>query len=598
MASAVDLATYKETLIVLSTAGLVVPVMQRLKLSPVIGYLAAGAALGPFGLGALADDVHWLNYITISRDTGLPAVAELGIVFLMFLIGLELSVQRLVTMRRLVFGLGSLQMIGATLALAFVAYWRGYSVEAAMIIGASLALSSTAIVVEVLARSKRLSAPSGRATFSVLLFQDLSVIPILVAVTLLAPQADGNPWQSIALALLSGVVMIGIITLIGRYALRPLLRLVAALDSPELFLAAVFLIIIGSGVLSAYAGLSMALGSFVAGLLLADTEYRAVIETLIEPFKGLLLGVFFISVGLEIDLVALKREPLSLISAIALVVAIKIILFVPMARLFKLSFVSSLEAALLLAPAGEFAFIVFGVASAAGILSPAESARLLAVVAFGMVLLPAFGFIGRQIGKGAREAEPAIIDDVAASRLAASRALIVGSGRVGRLVSTMLNEHGISHVLTDRDPAIVSGLRAQSQAVFYGDARQMNFLRKCGLDHIDALIITVNTQAEIDRIISTARMLRPDLPIIVRARDAAHAKKLYRLGVTDAVPETIEASLQLSEASLVALGIPIGKVIGSIHEQRDLLRRDFQEAVGQHAPQVHGIRASRKSPTL
>lgn len=597
MASAVDLATYKETLIVLSTAGLVVPVMQRLKLSPVIGYLAAGAALGPFGLGALADDVHWLNYVTISRDTGLPAIAELGIVFLMFLIGLELSVQRLVTMRRLVFGLGSLQMASATLVLALIASWSGYSLEAAMIIGASLALSSTAIVVEVLARSKRLSAPSGRATFSVLLFQDLSVIPILVAVTLLAPQTAGNPWQSVLFALISGIAMIAVIAFLGRYALRPLLRLVAALDSPELFLAAVFLIIIGSGVLSAYAGLSMALGSFIAGLLLADTEYRVAIETLIEPFKGLLLGVFFISVGTEIDLVALTREPASLIGAIALMLAVKLLLFIPIARAFKLPYPVAFESALLLAPAGEFAFIVFASAAAAGILSSAEAARLLAVVAFSMVLLPLFGMWGRMIATGARDVEIEEADEASAARLASAKALIIGSGRVGRLVSTMLQEHGIPYVLTDRDPAIVSSLRAQGEPVFFGDARQVSFLRKCGLDHVDALIITVNTQAEIDRIIQSARELRPGLQIIVRARDAAHAKKLYRLGVTDAVPETIEASLQVSEASLVALGIPIGKVIGSIHEQRDRLRRDFQDAVGKSAPQIHGIRPSRRTPS-
>lgn len=596
MASAVDLATYKETLIVLSTAGLVVPVMQRIKLSPVIGYLAAGAALGPFGLGALADHVHWLNYVTIPRDTGLPAIAELGIVFLMFLIGLELSVQRLVTMRRLVFGLGALQMISATLALALIASWFGFSLEAAMIIGASLALSSTAIVVEVLARAKRLSAPSGRATFSVLLFQDLSVIPILVAVSLLAPKADGNPWQSIALALLSGVAMVGVISFIGRFALRPLLRLVAALDSPELFLAAVFLIIIGSGVLSAYAGLSMALGSFVAGLLLADTEYRVAIETLIEPFKGLLLGVFFISVGMEIDLVALTREPVSLVSAIALLVIVKIALFLPLARAFKLSLPAAIESALLLGPAGEFAFIVFATATVVGILSPADSARLFAVVALSMVLLPLFGAWGRRIAGDARDIDVAEADEASAARLPSAKALIIGSGRVGRLVSTMLQEHGIPYVLTDRDPAIVSGLRAQGEPVFFGDARQVSFLRKCGLDHVNALIITVNTQAEIDRIIQSARELRPELLIIVRARDAAHAKKLYRLGVTDAVPETIEASLQLSEASLVALGIPIGKVIGSIHEQRDILRRDFQDAVGKHTPQPRGIRASRRTP--
>ena len=595
MSGAVDFATYKETLIVLATAGLIIPAMQRLRISPIVGYLAAGAILGPFGLGTLVANHPWLQMVTISDNTGLSAIAELGIVFLMFIIGLELSFQRLFTLRKLVFGLGSLQLVSATSVIAGIVYLMGFDAGAAVLIGASLALSSTAIVVEVLARKNRLSSSAGRASFSILLFQDLSVIPILVGVTLLAPQSGGTVSSDVLLAIASGVAMIAAITLIGRRVLRPVLRYVASLDSPELFLAAVLLIIIGSGILAAWSGLSMALGSFVAGLLLADTEYKAAIESLISPFKGLLLGVFFITIGTQINALELIINPIFVITTVLGLIVVKTITLVPLVRLFGLSWTAAIETGLLIGSAGEFAFIVLALATSEGLITPQNSADLLTIVAVSMALIPLSGRLGRLISKRSLsklDTLPVTPEDHASEK---PSAIIVGGGRVGRLVADMLAQHGMSHLITDRDPSIVSGLRKNGRNVYYGDARQVPFLKTCGIDRAPAVIVTVNSPADTDAVIAAVRSVRPDIPIIARARDAAHAKRLYRLGATDAVPETIEASLQLSEASLVALGVPVGLVIGSIHEQRDQLRRDLQEAVGDGAPPVRAVKPRRET---
>ena len=594
MSGAVDFATYKETLIVLGTAGLIIPAMQRVRISPIVGYLAAGAILGPFGIGTLVANHPWLQMVTISDHTGLSAIAELGIVFLMFIIGLELSFQRLFTLRKLVFGLGSLQLVSATSVIAGIVFLMGFDADAAVLIGARLALSSAAIVVEVLSRKNRLSSSAGRASFSILLFQDLSVIPILVGVTLLAPQSGGTVSSDVILAIGSGVAMIAAITVIGRHVLRPVLRYVASLDSPELFLAAVLLIIIGSGILAAWSGLSMALGSFVAGLLLADTEYKAAIESLINPFKGLLLGVFFITIGTQINALELIINPIFVITAVLGLIVVKTITLVPLVRLFGLSWTAAIETALLIGSAGEFAFIVLALATSEGLITPQNSADLLTIVAVSMALIPLSGRLGRLISKlslSKLDTLPVTPEDHASEM---PSAIIVGGGRVGRLVADMLAQHGMSHLITDRDASIVSGLRKNGRNVYYGDARQVPFLKTCGIDRAPAVIVTVNSPADTDAVIEAVRGVRPDIPIIARARDAAHAKRLYRLGATDAVPETIEASLQLSEASLVALGVPVGLVIGSIHEQRDQLRRDLQEAVGDGAPPVRAVKPRRR----
>ncbi len=594
MAAATELNFYKDALIVLATAGIVVPLMHRLKVSPVLGYLAAGALLGPKGLGLLAQAFPSISWLVISNEADISGMAELGVVFLLFVIGLELSLPRLMTMRRLVFGLGGLQVLMTWIVIAALAPLFGNSAAASLLIGASLALSSTAIVVEQLAREQRLTTAAGRATFSVLLAQDLAVVPILMLVGVLSAKGHTSLTTGLVIALVQAVVAVAVIIGFGRLVLQPLFRMAAATDSPELFMALTMLVAIGTGVVTAGAGLSMALGAFVAGLLLAETEYRKAIEATIEPFKGLLLGVFFISVGMKLDLAVLARNPFYFVACAAGLIVLKAAITAPLARLFSLSWPAAIETALLIGPGGEFAFIVVGLAMSAGLIAPANGTALLTVVTLTMVAIPGAARLGTHLsGRIAKNAQPEDHAALEPTGDVKTRALVVGCGRVGRLVSDMLATHNVAHVLTDRDPAAVTQARKLGREAYFGDAKGARFLERCGLNEAEAVILTINARSEVDEIVAVVRAVRPKIVIVARAKDAKHASHLYKLGVTDAVPETIEASLQLSEAALVGLGAPTELVIASIHEKRDEFRHELQKASGEAARPIRGIRAAR-----
>ena len=409
MAAATELNFYKDALIALATAGIVVPLMHRLKVSPVLGYLAAGALLGPKGLGLLAQAFPSISWLVISNEADISGMAELGVVFLLFVIGLELSLPRLMTMRRLVFGLGGLQVLMTWIVIAALAPLFGNSAAASLLIGASLALSSTAIVVEQLAREQRLTTAAGRATFSVLLAQDLAVVPILMLVGVLSAKGHTSLTTGLVIALVQAVVAVAVIIGFGRLVLQPLFRMAAATDSPELFMALTMLVAIGTGVVTAGAGLSMALGAFVAGLLLAETEYRKAIEATIEPFKGLLLGVFFISVGMKLDLAVLARNPFYFVACAAGLIVLKAAITAPLARLFSLSWPAAIETAPLIGPGGEFAFIVVGLAMSAGLIAPANGTALLTVVTLTMVAIPGAAWLGTHLlGASQRTPSPRI----------------------------------------------------------------------------------------------------------------------------------------------------------------------------------------------
>lgn len=301
MAAPIDLGVYKDALLVLGTAGVVVPVMHRFRISPVLGFLIAGAILSPKGLGALAPIVPGIQWITVTNPERVGVLAELGVVFLLFLIGLELSFERLLTMRRLVFGLGALQVIISTVLIALCAIAGGQAPVAALVIGAALSLSSTAVVIEMMAQQKRLSSTAGRTSFAILLFQDLAVVPILFLVGALDPTANGSIIGGIGMALAQAAAALALIIVVGRYLLRPLFQMVAQTQNHDLFIATTLFVAVGTSFATAAAGLSMALGAFVAGLMLAETEYRRAVAAAIEPVKSLLLGVFFFSVGLSLD---------------------------------------------------------------------------------------------------------------------------------------------------------------------------------------------------------------------------------------------------------------------------------------------------------
>lgn len=597
MAAPINIDAYSDALVVLGTAGIVVPMVRRWGLSPVLGYLAAGALLGPLGLGSLINAFPFLYWVTVVDAKNVAGIAELGVVFLLFLIGMELSYERLKAMRRLVFGLGSLQIILTAAVIGGITALAGNPPAVSIILGACLALSSTAIVIEVLSNQGRLATTAGRTSFSVLLAQDLAVIPILLFVSILGGGASSSVTTSLVLALLNAALAVGAIVIIGRLFLRPLFRLVASAGTSELFVAAALFVIIVTGVAAALAGLSMAMGAFIAGLLLAETEFRKAIETTIGPFKGLLLGLFFFTVGMNIDVRELAREPLWLFASVVGLIGIKSILLTGLARIFRLPWSAAVETGLLLGPGGEFAFVGIGMATTLGLIGSNVSSFTLAVTSITMALIPALSLVARRLAP--RFPEPKALDPelTIAPSGGTEHAIVIGHGRVGQVVCSLLDRHNYHYVAVDNDAAAVPAHRRRGREVYYGNATDAEFLKSCGLMDAKAVIVTVAAEAEIDEIVRQVRALRTDVVIVSRARDAAHARHLYAIGVTDAVPETIEASLQLSEAALIGLGQAIGLVIASIHEKRDEFRRELQQAAARkEAETMHSVRPKRLRP--
>lgn len=573
VAEGLNIQAYSDALVVLGTAGVIVPLLRRVGISPVLGYLGAGAVLGPLALGSFIKEYPLLYWFTVIDAKSVTAIAELGVVFLLFLIGLELSFDRLKAMRRLVLGLGGLQLAVTFVVLSLLALLLGFSPGIAAVLAACLALSSTAIVLELLAQQERLLASGGRASFSVLLAQDVAVVPILLFIGILGAKGGSSVLLSIAIALGQALLVLALIVLVGRVVLRPLFRLVGGQRSEELFIAAVLFVIVATGIMAAMAGLSMAIGAFVAGLLLAETEYRRAVQATIEPFKGLLLGIFFFSVGMSIDFREVAREPVLLFGLAFGLVVLKAGIVYGLARHFALTRAAALESALLLGPGGEFAFVGIGLATGLALIEPRLAGFILAAISLTMAMLPLLSALARRLAPLLEEARPRDLELEALPGAQQGHAIIIGYGRVGKTVAALLRQHGLSQIAVDNDPATVSRARRAGEGVFFGDAARTAFLQACGLASAQSVIITISVTPQMDKIIAAIRSLRPDLPIISRARDAAHARHLYAQGVSDTVPETIEASLQLSEAALVSLGVPIGRVIASIHQKR----ADFAE---------------------
>ncbi len=577
-----NITAYSDALVVLGTAAVLIPLFRRRGVNQVLGYLAAGAVLGPFGLGSFINQFHFLYWFTIVDPDNISGIAELGIVFLLFVIGLELSLQRLTSMRRLVGGLGSLQVVLSGAILTGAAMAMGQAMPAAIILGASLALSSTAIVLEILTRQKRMATPLGQAAFAVLLAQDIAAIPILMFVSLSGlnvgsgSNMGGSVAQELLRAFLQAAVAVAIIVVCGRYLMRPMFRLVAGAHSTELFIAAVLFVIVGTGVMAHEAGLSMALGAFIAGLLLAETEFRKAIEASIDPFKGLLLGVFFFTVGMRVDIRALVREPLLLLACVCGLIAIKAIVLSGLARLFRLPWPAAIEAGLLLGPGGEFAFVVLGLAADLNLVSP-HTLRPRSRCHLGQHgHHPRAFFRSRasrmEIFKVAFKNSRAFHPPAEPT----GHAIVIGYGRVGKVVCDLLRGQGISFIAVDYDTQVVNTEPSEGHEVYFGDASNPEFLRTCGLENAIGLVITMNASTTIDGIVAHVRSLRPDIPIIARAHDAEHAGHLYAIGASNAVPETIEASLQLSEAALVSLGVDDDSARSAVQQKRMEFQRSLQ----------------------
>jgi len=547
----------REVMVFLFAAGIIVPLVHRLRISPVFGFLVVGLAIGPHGVARFADVLPWLHYISITDLEGVRPLAELGVVFLLFMIGLELSLSRLWSMRRRVFGLGGVQVIFTSIVIAVIASFFDNTLAAAVVLGAGFALSSTAIVMQLLSENRRLGTATGHTSFAILLCQDLAVLPILFLVSAFAKQDDAQVFVAFAWAIGQALVAVAAILAIGRLVIRPVFRFVGSTASREMFLAFVLLVIIGTALATEQVGLSMALGAFLAGLLFAETEYRHEIEVDIEPFKGLLLGLFFVSVGMSIDIAQVAVKPLWLFASVIGLYLIKSPIIYVLARWAGEPHPVALETGLLLGQGGEFAFLVVGMAYGLGLMPYDTVQFMLIVTGMTMIVTPPVAQVARKLALAAeaRNAQRGQRDTDIPTGLS-GHVIVIGYGRVGQMLGSVLDAQALPHVGLDLDGKLVAHFRAVGASVFYGDASRADMLRKFGAGRAAALVVTIDNPHASERVVATARRHWPELVIYARARDREHAARLIASGANHAIPETIEASLQLGEMVLMGAGVP------------------------------------------
>jgi len=545
-----------DVLIFLMAAVTVVPIFKRFNTSPILGYLAAGILVGPHGFAAIQDSQN------------AEILAEFGVVFLLFMIGLELSAESLRAMSRYVFGLGALQVFITGALIASVAWLLGFDVDGAMIIGGGLALSSTAFVIQLLLEKGERASVHGNTSFAVLLFQDLAIVPLLILTTLLG-QGEGSILSALGVAALeASAVLIGVV-IIGRLILRPIYRIVAETRSSELFIATTLLVVLGTGWLMSLAGISMVLGAFLAGLLLSETEYKHQVGADIRPFRGLLLGLFFMTVGMSINLALIQSE-LATISllVVALMLGKSLITFI-LCKVFGLSTETSLRTGLILSQGGEFGFILFMTASALGLLAVETAQTLLAAVAITMVATPFMAYVGNRVSaslpKDSEEAQSGLKHFEADLQ---GHVLIAGFGRVGQAVAKVLTAADIPFIALDMDAGRITTCRQKGLPVFFGDARQIDTLKSAGAGRAKSMVVTIDQPEQADSIVAALVGNFPSLPIVVRAKDLAHGLHLESRGATQAVPEALEASLQLGASAMSTMGVGPDDVIEIIQNVR------------------------------
>ncbi|WP_010216832.1 cation:proton antiporter domain-containing protein [Sphingomonas sp. PAMC 26621] len=593
MPSALSNAGFSDALVILGAAGLVIPAFARAKISPVIGFILVGLLVGPFGLGALVRDYPWLYYVTISDPHSIEPFAEFGIVLLLFSIGLELSLKRLWSMRQLVFGTGAAQLLAAGAILGFGLHlltalpWTG-----SMALGIALSLSSTALVLPIAGTT----SPVGRTAFAMLLFEDLALVPIIFVLAALGPMAADSGWSGLARVGSAAFLTVGVLFIGGRFILPKLFAQAARTKSPELFLAASLLVVIVASLATTAAGLSPIVGALLAGVLIAETDYHSEVEVMTAPFKGLALGVFLITIGMSVDLRAIAANWAAYTLAIAAVVAVKAIVTYGLLRWAGITGGVAVETGVLMGSPSETTLIVLGAAAQAQLIAAPTANFWQTVTAIGLTITPLLAMLGRRWAKRIE------LQDGADAPLEIPEegpgTVVIGFGRVGRMVCDMLTVHNQRYVAVEADIDVVTAAHAEGYVVLFGDVVRPELVDRLNLGRAKALILTMD-----DPVLSVALTRRvrnwvPDLAIVARARDTGHAAELYRAGATDAVPETLESSLQLAEAVLTDLGVAVGPVIASIHEKRDELRQEIKAAAEMTvAPRLRRVRGRRGMDT-
>ena len=526
-----------DIIILLVAAVVAVPLFKAARLGAVPGFLIAGVFVGPSGLGL------------ISNITEIGNLAEIGVVLLLFVIGIELKPSRLWKMRRLVFGLGTLQVILTGTLIAVIGYFFfGISLRAAILVGPVLALSSTAFVLQLLFEHRLLMSAYGRASISVLLLQDLAVVPLLILVSLLA-MPELSIGEDIGLALAESLLILGLVVLLGRYFLHPLLHRVALSDNPEVFTASAVLIVLGTAFVTEHAGLSMAMGAFLAGLLISDSFYRHQVLAEIKPFRGLLLGLFFMSMGMSLNLDLLIENPLPSIGMVGLLILIKVVVLFPIASWFGFKKKDGAAISLVLAQSGEFAMVIFSLAFQSSILTEELYQQLLLIVLLSMLATPALANIARCLVK-----DQCMVTDTDTEPPVEAPIVLAGFGRVGHRIGEILSLAGTPFVALDSNALIVSNERAKGHPVYYGDVRNPELLEAAGARNARIIIVTLNDPDAVEQVVSSLRKTHPEVNIYVRGHSLDQCRELRRLGASGAVSENVEASLELARMALVSVG--------------------------------------------
>lgn len=556
-----------EILLFLGASVILIPLLKHLRINPVLGFLLIGVIIGPHGIAHFLPDHSGARYLTIMDYTHIQPLAELGVVFLLFTIGLEIPLKRLWAMKRLIFGLGAAQVFITAFVIGGIAYLWGNSVPASILIGGGLALSSTAIVTKLLVDHHELATPAGQTSLGILLFQDLAVVPLLILVGIFgAADHEGSIVMTVLQSFGQAALMICAIVLVGRFVLKPIYRYAAYAQTAEIFMALTLLVVIGAAALTGMAGMSMALGAFLAGLVLSETEFNYQVEADIEPFKALLLGLFFMTVGMGINIFQiLDLWWLALLSIIGLFL-IKLCLTFLASWLFKLNIQRAVKTSVCLAHAGEFAFVILGGAYMQGILSEEVFQFMLIVAGLSLLMAPlqyglatyATSFL-QHLPDAEDKKEPVLKDHV----------IIAGLGRVGRHISHLLKKQNVPFVGIDCDGDLAGRLRERGLPVYFGNASREHVLQSLGAGRARALVISMNKPRDSLMTVAVARKLYPDLKIFARATDPNHVKKLEQAGVDVVIMETFEMSLQLSHKLLQEYDIPLEVIDEQIAEMRD-----------------------------
>jgi glutathione-regulated potassium-efflux system ancillary protein KefC len=543
-----------QALIFLAAAVVAVPLFKKLGLGSVLGYLAAGMVIGPWGVGAVSDVESTLHF------------AEFGVVLLLFLIGLELQPSRLWELRKRVFGLGGLQVLGTGALLTAAGLALGLRLPTALIVGMGLSLSSTAFALQLLTEKNELATEHGRASFGILLFQDLAVIPLLALLPLLGTSDMPSTEPGWLSALKGGGVLVAVV-LAGRYVLRPVFRLVASFHSQELFTASALLLVMGTAALVSMVGLSMALGAFLAGVLLADSEFRHELEADLEPFKGLLLGLFFIAVGMSVNIGLVTSSPLLVVGLVVGLVALKVLALFAIGRWALGGTEAALSMAILISQGGEFAFVLFRLAVGFQVMDAALADLLVVVVSLSMVTTPLlFAAFARWLRprfkeKIQREFDVAPEED--------NPVIIAGMGRVGQVVARLLRAKHIGFTALDASPEHIDFLKRFGNKIYYGDASRLDLLRAARAEHAKILVLAIDDIEASIRTAETVRQHFPHLTIFARARNRQHAYRLLNMGIPHVIRETWGSSLEMTAEVLTALGLTYSDVRRTVERFRE-----------------------------